>query len=152
VNYQYLEHRISGGVGADDRYWQGLEEGRFLLPRCAGCDKWMWPAHWRCGECGAWDLDWTEVQPYGTVYAWSRTWYAFDRVKERAAQVPYVVVLAKIPHAGNSRVLGVLKGPDEGLKIGAPVHGVIDPPARESKGYATVRWVLGDAKQGEGLG
>jgi uncharacterized OB-fold protein len=150
VNYQYLEHRISGGVEADDRYWQGLEEGRFLLPGCAGCDTWIWPAHWRCGECGAWDVKWTEVQPHGTVYAWSRTWYAFDRVMERAAQVPYVVVLAEIPHAGNSRVLGVLKGPEEGLKIGAPVHGVIDPPAPESKGYAAIRWVLGDAEHGEG--
>jgi acetyl-CoA acetyltransferase len=43
-----------------------------------------------------------QVEPHGTVYAWSRTWYAFDRVIERKAQVPYVVVLAEIPHVGNS--------------------------------------------------
>ena len=56
--------------------------------------------------------------------------------------VPYVLVLCELPQAGNRRVLGVLKGTEEGLRIGAPVHGVIDPPAPESKGYATIRWVL----------
>jgi uncharacterized OB-fold protein len=60
--------------------------------------------------------------------------------------VPYVVALAEIPHAGNSRVLGVLKGPEDGLRIGAPVYGVIEPPAPESKGYPSIRWVLDNAQ------
>jgi uncharacterized protein len=147
MEYEYLKNRISGGVAADDRYWQGLEEGKFLLPRCGGCGRWIWPAHWRCGECGAWDLDWTEVEPVGTVYSWSRTWYAFDRVLERKNQVPYVVVLAEIPGAGNCRVLGVLKGSDEGVAIGNTVHGVIDPPSPEAKGYAAIRWVLDSTRK-----
>ena len=144
MTFSFMENRISGGIGADDHYWQALEEGRFELPRCSGCARWMWPAHWRCGECGSWDLDWVETEPKGTVYSWTRTYLSFDRVRERAAMVPYVLVLCELPHAGNRRVLGVLKGDERDLRVGAPVHGVIDPPAPESKGYATIRWVLDD--------
>lgn len=144
--YRFSEHRIAGGIGADDRYWESLEEGVFRLPRCAGCGAWMWPAHWRCGECGCWDQDWVEVEPVGSVYSWTRTWYSFDRVRERAGQIPYVVVVAELPEAGGARVLGALRGPEEGIAVGAPVHGVIDGPAPESKGYASVRWVLGPAR------
>jgi uncharacterized protein len=147
MDYEYLQNRISGGVAADDRYWQGLEEGRFLLPRCAGCGQWIWPAHWRCGACGAWDLDWKEVDPVGTVYSWSRTWYAFDRVIERKQEVPYVVVLAEIPGAGKCRVLGALKGSEKGVAIGKAVHGEIDPPRPEAKGYPAIRWVLDSADE-----
>jgi uncharacterized OB-fold protein len=134
---------IRGGIGADERYWEALEEGRFVLPRCSGCQRWMWPAHFRCGVCGSWDVDWQDVEPVGSVYSFTRTWYSFDRVRERADQVPYVVVLAEIPAAGNSRVLGVLKGDETGLASGAAVHGEIDPPSLLTKGYATIRWVLG---------
>lgn len=142
MQYRYLDNRITGGVGADDRYWEGLEEGRFLLPRCAGCGRWMWPAHWRCGECGSWGLEWMDVEPVGTVYSWTRTHLSFDRVRERAAMVPYVLVLCELHDADARRVLGVLAGSESGLRIGAPVYGRIDPPAPESKGYASIRWVL----------
>jgi len=143
MTYQFLENRISGGIGADDRYWESLEEGHFRLPRCAECLRWMWPAHWRCPECGCWEQEWVDVEPVGTVFAWTRTWYSFDRVRERADQVPYVVVVAEIPAAGEARVLGMLGGSEEGLEIGTPVHGIIAPPSPVSKGYATIQWVLG---------
>ncbi len=142
MEYSYQANRIQGGIDADERYWQGLEENRFLLPRCTGCGRWMWPAHWRCGECGSWESDWVDTEPVGTLYSWTRTWYKFDRVLERAADVPYVVALAELPQAGNSRVLGVLKGDESNLRIGVPVRGEIQPPSPVSKNYATIRWII----------
>lgn len=140
--YSYLAGRIAGGVGADDRYWEALEDGEFRLPRCSGCGRWSWPADWRCGVCGSWEMDWVEVEPEGTVYSWTRSHYAFDRTRERAAEVPYVVVLAEIPAAGSVRVLGALAGDERGLRIGAPVRGRIEPPSEMTKGYAAIRWEL----------
>lgn len=140
--YSFERNRIIGGIGADDDYWRALEDGEFKLPRCASCGRWMWPAHFRCGRCGAWELNWVSVEPKGEVYSWTRSWYAFDRVRERAADVPYVTVLAAIPHAGGARVLGVLKGVEEGLRVGASVRGSIDPPSEKSKGYASIRWSI----------
>jgi uncharacterized OB-fold protein len=142
VEYQYEKHRIIGGIGADDEYWRGLERGEFRMPRCRACHRWIWPAHYRCGECGSWELDWSTLEPRGTVFTWTRSWYAFDRTRERAATLPYVTVLAAIPAAGDARVMGVLKGAETGLRIGAAVRGEIDPPAAISKGYPSIRWVL----------
>ena len=68
------------------------------------------------------------VEPAGTVYSWTRTWYAFDRTRERAGDVPYVVVLVEVDGTDGARVLGVLAGDEATLKIGARVAGH-DPPA-----------------------
>ena len=88
-------------------------------------------------------MEWVALDPVGTVFSWTRTWYAFDRTRERAEDVPFVVVLAEIPAAGASRVIGMLQGDETGLKIGVPVHGVILPPSPKSKGYPTICWRLG---------
>ena len=134
--------RISGGIGADDPFWEALEAGEFRLPRCAGCDRWTWPAHWRCGECGSWEFRWTAVEPAGTVYSWSRTWYAFDRTQERAGDLPYVVVLVEVDGTDGARVLGILTGDEEPPKIGARVTGAILPPSEKSQGYPSIVWSL----------
>lgn len=144
MQYSFHTQRISGGIGADGRYWEALEEGNFELPRCADCKRWVWPAHFRCGQCGCWQLLWQPVEPVGTVYAWTRCWYTFDRTIERVPEVPYVVVLAEIPAADGARVIGVLRGAEELLRIGAPVRGHIDAPSAKTKEYATIRWELAE--------
>src|SRR2546423_15710336 len=102
----------------------------------------MWPAHFRCGECGSWDQEWVQREPTGVVYSWTRTWYAFDRTKERAEDLPYVVVLAEVADAGAARVMGILAGEESGLKVGAPVVGAIQPPSEKSKWYPSIQWSL----------
>lgn len=132
--------RITGGIGADDMYWQGLASGVLRLPRCLDCGRWMWPAHHRCGTCGSWECEWIEREMRGVVYAWTRSWYAFERVRERADDLPYVTALVEIADAGNARVLGVLEGGEDALRVGVPVLGRILPPAAKSKGYPSIVW------------
>jgi len=138
----WRDHKITGGIGADDPFWDALEAGEFRMPRCAGCGRWTWPAHWRCGECGSWEFYWNVVEPAGTVYSWSRTWYAFDRTRERAGDVPYVVVLVEIDGTDGARVLGVLRGDEVALKIGARVAGAVLPPSDKALGYPSIVWSL----------
>jgi uncharacterized OB-fold protein len=144
VEYSFKQHRITGGIGADDGFWEALEEGEFRLSRCADCKTWRWPAHFRCASCGSWDQEWAPVEPEGTVFTWTKTWLPFDRTPERAEDVPYVVIVAEIPEAGGARVIGALKGSEDGLRVGAKVRGTIDPPSEKSKHYAAVRWSLED--------
>ena len=138
----WRDHKITGGIGADDPFWDALEAGEVRLPRCAGCGRWTWPAHWRCGGCGSWEFHWNIVEPAGTVYSWTRTWYAFDRTRERSGDVPYVVVLVEIDGTDGARVLGVLSGDEAAVKIGARVAGAILPASEKSLGYPSIMWSL----------
>ena len=138
----FLEHRIAGGVGADDGFWASLEEGGFRISRCAGCKEWLWPAHFRCAGCGCWELEWVERELRGTVFSWTRTWYPFEMVAERAEDLPYTVALVEIPDTAGARVLGILEGDTEHVRIGRTVHGVIDPPCEKTKHYPSIRWIL----------
>jgi uncharacterized OB-fold protein len=139
--YRFLANRIRGGIAADDAYWIGLEEGVFRLPRCSNCPRWTWPAHWRCGRCGSWDLHWVEVSPLGTIHAWTRARLNFEGMEERAGQVPYVTALVEVDGTDATRVLGVLKGDEASLAVGARVRGEIDPTSPVTKGYASMRWI-----------
>lgn len=141
---------ITGGINADGPFWDHLERGEFRLPRCAGCGRWMWPAHFRCGSCGSWDQEWVPRPLEGTIYSWTRTWYVFDRTQERADDLPYVVLLVEIPDTDGARVLGVLEASDEDLRIGAPVVGSVKAPSAKSKGYPSIVWAIGEqAGRGE---
>lgn len=132
--------RIRGGIGADGPYWDALEEGAFRISRCGGCREWLWPAHFRCGQCGSWDIDWEDVEPTGTIYTWTRNHLVSDVLKERRGDLPYVTLLVELPQAGGARIPGVLVGDESGLRIGAPVRGEIRPPEERSRGYATMVW------------
>jgi hypothetical protein len=138
----WQDRRITGGIGADDPFWEALEAGEIRLPRCRGCGRWTWPAHWRCGECGSWEFRWTAVEPVGTVYSWTRTWYPFDRTRERGGDIPYVVVLVEVDATDGARILGVLTGDEAPLKIGARVTGAILPPSERSLGYPSIVWSI----------
>lgn len=142
MEYQFLRNRIPGGVGADDRFWESLEEGHFRLCRCADCKAWQWPPHFRCAACGGWEQEWVDRELRGTLFTWTRTHMAFETVRERAGDLPYTVGVVEIPDTGGARVIGILDGDTEHVRIGRPVHGVIDPPSEKTKGYATVRWIL----------
>jgi uncharacterized OB-fold protein len=122
----------------DAPYWAGLERGELCIQRCAGCAKWMWPAEWRCGECGSFESEWPAVEPVGEVYTWTRTHYPF--VPD--FPVPYVHVLVALSRAGGRRLLGVLTGPEDGLRIGAPVQGYIEQASAATRGLPALRWRL----------
>ena len=133
---------IKGGIAGDGEFWDALDRGEFRISRCAGCETWIWPAHFRCGMCGSWQINWPEVEPQGTVYSWTRTHYVTATIKERAVDLPFVVLLVELPGAGNVRIDGVLTGSEDGLRIGAPVRGVIQPPSEKTKGYTAMAWAI----------
>ena len=123
--------------GLDEPHWRGLEEGRLLLQRCAPCRRWIWAPQWLCPACYAPNPAWVEVEARSTVYSWTRTWHPFGA--EFADHLPYVTVLAELPHAGGIRLLGVLAGGEE-VAIGDSLKGVIQAPSSRTSGAAVLRW------------
>jgi uncharacterized OB-fold protein len=133
---------ITGGILADEPFWDGLEKRELRICCCSNCKKWIWPAHFRCADCGSYEMGWPLVEPRGTVYAWTRSHIVSERIMERAQDSPYVVINCELPHAGNARVMGILEGSEEGLHVDAPVIGKFQPASAKTSGYATIRWVL----------
>lgn len=106
---------------ADAPYWDGLAAGQLMLPRCVGCDKWMWPAGRRCGACGTVGIDWVERPMRAKVFAWTRTWHRFGGTE--AFDLPFTSIVAEIENCG-IRLLGRLHDPDQvDPRIGQPIVG-----------------------------
>lgn len=100
-----MSHRHDG---ADAPYWQGLEEGRLMLPRCAHCAGWRWPAGHRCGACGGIGMVWEEQPLHATVYSWTRTWHRFGFTE--SLDLPFVSVVAELRDSA-VRLMGRMDDP-----------------------------------------
>lgn len=135
----------------DQPFWDGLARGELLLPRCAGCDRWLWPAQWLCPHCHRFDPAWEAVPAQGRIYSWTRTWHGF--ASEFAAHTPYVTVVVELPQAGDRRLVGILlpDGRGDDPTIGAPVVGVIQPPGPLTSGMAVLRWRLAPHRSDNGV-
>jgi uncharacterized protein len=125
--------------GIDESFWAGLQGGELRVQRCAGCQKWTWPPQWRCGTCGSWEFGWEGVEPAGLIFSWTRVHRAW--APEMGPFLPYVSLLVELPHAGDVRLMGMLVGSEEGLRIGARVTGVIQSPKATGE-YPIMRWML----------
>ncbi len=124
------------GLGADARYWQAFDEGRLELPRCSGCGRWHWPAPFRCGDCGSWDLDWHAVEMRGAIYSWTRTWHPFAGTE--ALGHPFTTISVELPQSGSIRLFGLLEAGD--AAIGLPVHGTVKPSHVLGRDVPAIHW------------
>lgn len=137
-------------VNAGHAFWDYLEAGEFRLCRCAECHNWLWESYQggsdvRCGECGSWTIEWVEVPMRGEVYSWVVTNQSFADVEGFHDEVPYTTVEALIDGPAGPRVIGLLRGPSDGIHVGAPLDALIEPPSEQTNGYATLRWRLASA-------
>lgn len=133
-------HPFSARV--DHPYWAGLEREELLVQRCDACRRWSWPADWRCGACGSYELGWERVEPCGVVYSWVRTHVPL--VAAYADLVPYVNVLVELPQAGGARLLGLLSG--DTVEIGAEVTGTFQPASPRTIDLPVLTWALAGAR------
>lgn len=108
------DHKESVSQGVEAQYRQALDEGRFLIQHCAGCDRAVFYPRMICPHCGADKLAWTEPDGRGTVYS-----STVVRRKPEAGG-DYNVALIDLDEGARmmSRVDGV---PLERLRIGMPV-------------------------------
>jgi len=127
--------------GADSPYWEGLAQGRLLLPRCAGCSRWLWPAVSRCGHCGSEDIVWVERAMAGTVFSWTRTWHRFALTED--IDLPYVSAVITVDDCG-IRLLGRIDDPGQvDPVIGESVQGRIGKTHVAGRDIPTIIWSRG---------
>ena len=130
---------LSEPDGLSTPYWQGLGEGRLLVQRCAHCGAWQFGPEWLCHRCHAFDPEWEEIAPRGTIYSWERVWHPSHSVLK--GHGPYLVALVELPHAGNVRMVGNLLGdPLQDVVIGAAVEGVFEHHRDATPAYSLLHW------------
>lgn len=121
---------------SDRRFWEGLREGRLVLPRCAECDRWRPPKHVMCAHCWSFATTWQEVRQQGVVHTWIRTHRDF--MSELDVAAPYVTALVALDDAP-LRLLGIVTGAD-GVAIGDRLVGTIVQP--DTAAWPLLRWAV----------
>ena len=128
------------GTGADEHYWAALKQGRLEMQQCSGCQRWHWPALWRCGDCGSWEHQWHPVALKGKIFTWTRTWHQFGSAPELG--LPFVAVVIELDDADGRRVMGTLAGNTDNVKIGIRVSGKIENLNIDGEPLPSLRWTM----------
>jgi uncharacterized OB-fold protein len=94
-------------------HFDGLAEGRLLLPRCDSCEQVFWYPRRHCPLCGSSSVDWVEASGRGTIYSFT----VLRRAEgPYAAAVPYVLAYVELA---------------EGIRLMTNIVGVADPTSLE---------------------
>lgn len=94
-----------------DRFWDALDDGRFLVQRCLDCGETYFPPAPVCPYCHAEAVEWTESDAVGQLYA-------FTRQHRTAPDVSAPVVLGLVELAEGPRLLARVAAEYETLSIG----------------------------------
>jgi uncharacterized OB-fold protein len=80
--------------GVSAPFWAAAAAGQLVLQRCSGCGRHVWYPRAQCPHCYGADLEWTESEGLGTVYAISVHHRSPDPAL--AELTPYAVVLVDL--------------------------------------------------------
>jgi len=118
----------------DERYtlpfWEGLADGRLLGHQCGreDCGRVFFPPGPACPHCGGRDVNWTEVDPRGELYSYTR-----QHVTPPGFDAPLVVGLTEL--AAGPRLLTPVAADHEELSVGTAVEVVpAEPPGDVDRG------------------
>lgn len=122
-------------IELDAAFWEGTKNHKLLVQRCTECGTFQFGPEWICYNCRSEDVSWYECSGKGVVYAFERVWHpVHPALKDR---VPYLIVLAELPDAGNVRMVGNLLGdPEQKVQIGDAVEVVWE----EHEEVTLVQW------------
>lgn len=122
-------------------YLQFLSEERLMGTRCAKCQNIACPPRALCPECGAMNMEWTELEGRGELAAFTAVAVAPTLLIEEGygRDNPYcfgVVRLSEGPMV-SARILGVDNSNPNNIKIGAELKVEYIHREREGEGLKT---------------
>ena len=99
-------------------YWDGLNQHRLRLQRCADCGKVRHYPRPVCDACYSMNVDWIDASGQGTVHSWTITHYAFHAGFK--GDLPYTLLTVDLEEG--VRMNAQARGIDEAvLRVGLPV-------------------------------
>jgi len=109
----------SEGAGPDATFREYLQQGRFMIQKCAKCGAFIFYPRLLCTECGTSDLTWQAASGSGTVYS---TTTVRRRAEQGGDYNVAVIALQEGPHM-MSKVVDI---PSADVAIGMLVRAAID--------------------------
>ncbi len=85
-------------------YWDGLKQGKLVLPRCGACGHVFFYPRVICPACGGRDVGWVEASGRGRLHAFAIAHQSINR----AMKVPTPYVLALVELEEGPRMMGNL--------------------------------------------
>jgi uncharacterized OB-fold protein len=105
-------------------YWDGLNEGRLRLQRCADCGKVRHYPRPVCDACFSMNVAWMDASGNGRVHSWTVTHHAFHPGFK--PELPYTLVTVDLDEG--VRMQAQLRGLDaRELRVGLPVRVAFEP-------------------------
>lgn len=104
-------------------FWDALAQSRFVLPRCDGCEAWIWYPRAFCPACGGLAVTWQEVSGRGRIYSY--TVVRRSGLPDWKDAVPYVIAYVELDEGPRAMTNIVGCDPDV-LAIGTAVR-VVTP-------------------------
>lgn len=105
-------------------YWDGLNEHRLRLQRCADCGKVRHYPRPMCDACYSMNVEWFDASGRGRVHSWTVTHHAFHPGVR--SDLPYTLVTVDLTEGVrmNARLRGLPPGE---LRIGMPLRVDFEP-------------------------
>ncbi len=121
--------------GNDAAYWEGLRDGRLVLPRCTACGSWRELGRTICADCWCFETEWAEVPAKGQIFTWARS--QRDFMDDLDVLAPYDTVLVALDGVP-VRLLGLLVDDSAETAIGQRVVGRVEQPLNAA--WPVLRW------------
>jgi uncharacterized OB-fold protein len=105
------------------QFWEGLQEGKFLAPRCRHCGELFFPPRSHCPECLGDSISWEELSGKGFLYSWTELFFA-----QPEFDTPFFLGLIDLAEGIGRIAARISVKTAEELHIGMPVRIRISKP------------------------
>jgi uncharacterized OB-fold protein len=107
-------------------FWAGAARETLVIPRCAGCGRYVWYPKPACARCASQEIGWERLSGRGTLFSWAVVERAL--FKPFADKAPYVTGLVALEEDPAVRlVTGIVDCPSEALRMDMPVDVIFRP-------------------------
>jgi uncharacterized OB-fold protein len=123
-----------GTVDAD--FLSLTREHRLVIQQCQDCGRGQFPPELICRRCQSTRVKWTDIEPRGVVFSWTRVWHpASPGARDK---VPYLVAVVDVGRPGVRFVGNILGDPLQEVTIGDPVTAVFEDHPEDN--IALIQW------------
>lgn len=115
-------------------FWEAARNQQLVVPKCEGCDRYVWPPRPICPHCYTDEFSWTPVPTEGTLFSWTVVHHSSAATMDPG----YIVAIVDLDDTGGVRLLGNIWDHNAAeLRVGMPVVAEFD---RVSEGVTLVNW------------